>query len=116
MDGRRRFDGIFAYLWRGCGENPHNAGLIAICANDEYLSYRCQGLLSEGNTFISLITAVDHYVKIDLKDMRLAPSVYSVKMRGAPWNAASFVRSWRFEGSNEEGDGKCLTVTQNPTN
>jgi hypothetical protein len=106
----RPFDGVFAYLWRQCGENPHTAGLIEISVNDEYPNrqYKCYDLLSEGKWWASNNGAVDHYVKIDLKDRRLVPSGYSVKTHGNAFSSGQFVRSWRFEGSNDDSKWEVL--------
>jgi hypothetical protein len=103
----RRFDGVFAYLWRQCGQNPHTAGLVAISANDE--QFNCtlprHKLISDsskqGTYWGTNDTEVDHYVKIDLKSFRLVPPGYSVKSPGSAWGTP-FVRSWRFEGSNDD--------------
>jgi hypothetical protein len=108
LDRDRPFDGVFAHLWRQCGESPHTAGLIAISANEELSSYECINLLSEGKPFLSSNAAVDHYVKIDLKEMSLIPSGYSVKAHGVPWKGIHFVRSWRFEGSNDDSKWEVL--------
>jgi hypothetical protein len=104
----RPFDGVFAHLWCWCRENPHKAGLIAISANNQDSKHKCEGLLSEGKSFVSGNSAVDHYVKIDLKNMSLIPSGYSVKTHGNPWKGYAFVRSWRFEGSDDDSDWKVL--------
>jgi hypothetical protein len=108
LDRSRPFDGVFAHLWRRCGENPHNAGLIALSANDERSSYKCHEHLLEGKSWGSDTASVDHYVEIDLKDLCLVPSGYSVKTHGNPWSASHFVRSWRFEGSNDESTWEVL--------
>jgi hypothetical protein len=111
LDRDRPFDGIFAYLWRQCGENPHTAGLIEISVNDDFANrpYKCYDLLSEGKWWASGNASVDHYVQIDLKDLRLVPSGYSVKTHGSTWaKGGCFVRSWRFEGSNDDSKWKVL--------
>jgi hypothetical protein len=104
LDRDRPFDGVFAHLWRQCSENPHNAGLIAHSASDEGPGYECHMILSEGKPFASNNTAVDHSLKIDLKEMCLIPSGYSVKTHETPWNGIRFGRSWRFEGSNDDSE------------
>jgi hypothetical protein len=105
LDRSRPFDGIFAHLSRQCGKNPHRAGLIAISANDELPNCPCHDLISPqlngGTSWTTNCGTFDHYVKIDLKDMLLVPSGYSVKTYSRTQcgkNCA--VRSWRFEGSN----------------
>jgi hypothetical protein len=111
MDRNRPFDGVFAYLWRQCGENPHTAGLIEITANDDCPErpYKGYDLLSKGKWWASNGAAVDHHVKIDLKNMRLVPSGYSVKAHSSAWmNGNDFVRSWRFEGSNDDSKWEAL--------
>jgi hypothetical protein len=108
LDRNRPFDGVFAHLSRQCGENPHNAGLVAISANDRCSSFVCHDLVSEGKQWRSESADVDHYVKIDLKDLRLTPSAYSVKTHGSLWTGRLFVRSWRFEGSNDDSRWEVL--------
>jgi hypothetical protein len=52
---------------------------------------------------------VGHYVKIDLTNLRLIPSGYSVKTHGDGWNTGKhFVRSWQFEGSNDDSKWEVL--------
>jgi hypothetical protein len=108
LDRDRPFEGVFAYLGRQCGKNPQDAGLIAISADDVASGYKDYDLLSEGRLFASGGTAVDHYVKIDLKEIGLVPSGYSVKTHGSPANGINFVRSWRFEGSNDDSEWEVL--------
>jgi hypothetical protein len=102
------FDGVFAHLWRQCGKNPHSTGLIAISANEESANcaFPVYELITnsskERKWWGSNNSPVDHYVKIDWKNMVLAPSGYSVKAHNTSWSAGGhFVRSWRFEGSND---------------
>jgi hypothetical protein len=111
----RPFDGVFAHLWRQCGQNPHIAGLIEISVNDDYPKrpFKCYDILSEGKWWASNVSSVEHYVKIDLKDMRLIPSGYSVKAHRTPWDGSCFVRSWRFEGSNDDSNWEVLDNQRN---
>jgi hypothetical protein len=108
LDRSRPFDGVFACLSRQCGENPHNTGLIAISANDDLAYYKCHELISAGKSWTSNNNAVDHYVKVDLKNLRLVPSGYSVKTHNSEWGDGRFVRSWRFEGSNDDSTWEVL--------
>jgi hypothetical protein len=109
LDRTRRFDGVFAHLWRKCGRNPHSAGLIAISVNTEDPKWKvaCHDIIApkaqESSRLVSSDGAVDHYVKIDLKDLRLVPSGYSVKALPQAWDKTIKVaRSWRFEGSVDD--------------
>jgi hypothetical protein len=114
LDRSRPFDGVFAHLWRKCGKNPDSAGLLAISANDQ--TSNCKFPLheliadssKEGQWWGTNGSAVDHYVKIDLKDMVLAPSGYSVKTHNKAWAESYFLRSWRFEGSNDDSTWEVL--------
>jgi hypothetical protein len=108
LDRARPFEGVFARIQRKCGDNPHNAGLISISANDECSSYQFHGLVSTGKDWRSENADVDHYVKIDLKNLRLIPSGYSVKTHSNTWKGSFFVRSWRFEGSNDDSKWEVL--------
>jgi hypothetical protein len=108
LDRNRPFDGVFARLWRQCGKNPHDAGLIAISANNECPSVNCSDLLSGERCWYSSSANVDHYVKIDLKDLRLIPSGYSVNTHAIGETSAYFVRSWHFEGSNDDSKWEVL--------
>jgi hypothetical protein len=120
LNRSRPFDGVFAHLWRQCGKNPDSAGLIAISANDERSDskFPVRELIAdsskEGKWWGCKNSAVDHYVKIDLKDMVLTPSGYSVKTHNSSWGTGHFfVRSWRFDGSN---DGSTWEVLDSHTN
>jgi hypothetical protein len=108
LDRARPFEGVFAHLQRKCGDNPHNAGLISISANDGCSACQLHELVSTGKDWRSENADVDHYVKIDLKNLRLIPSGYSVKTHGTTWKGAYFVRSWRFEGSNDDSKWEVL--------
>jgi hypothetical protein len=106
LDRSRPFDGVFSQLWKSCGQNPHLAGLITISAADEasFRTFDCHDLISEtskaGKCWGTANNDIDHYVQIDLKDYRLCPSGYSVKVHNSSWGRKNFVKSWRFEGSN----------------
>jgi hypothetical protein len=53
-------------------------------------------------------------LKIDFKDHRLCPSAYSVKVHNSSWSDSHFLRSWRFEGSNDDSTWTVLDrVTDN---
>jgi hypothetical protein len=90
------------------------AHLIQMSANDETPNrlYKYYDLLSEEKWWAPTNAGVDHYVRIDLEDLRLLPSGYSVKVHGSARGKGSyFVRSWCFDGSNDDSKWKCWTVT-----
>jgi hypothetical protein len=107
VDRSRPFDGIFCSLWKSCGENPHLAGLIAISAVDERsnTTFECHDLISDasksGKWWATEPSQIDHFVQIDFKDYRIRPSGYSVKVHNSSWSSSAFLKSWRFEGSND---------------
>jgi hypothetical protein len=107
LDRSRPFDGVFAELWKSCGENPHLAGLIAISAADERVDrkFECHDLISDaskaGKWWGTGLTEIDHHVMIDFKDYQIRPSGYSVKVHNSSWSGGDFVKSWRFEGSTD---------------
>jgi hypothetical protein len=110
LDRAHPFDGIFHHLWTECGGNPHLAGLIEISAPTERNDrmFQCYDLISHesksGKWWGTNDANKAHYVQIDFKDLRICPSAYSVKVHSRTWNSSSFLRSWRFEGSNNCSD------------
>jgi hypothetical protein len=115
FDRTRPFDGVFAYLSRKYGQNPAIAGVIAISANDErpVCKFPRHEILSDsrkkGTWWGTNNAAVDHYLQIDFKNLRLTPSGYSVKVHNTSWAPAGhFIRSWRFEGSNDDSKWEVL--------
>jgi hypothetical protein len=114
LDESRPFEGVFAYLWAKCGQNPHNVDLIEISANDERngRKFNCYDLISReskaGKWWGAGGQKIDHFVKINLKNLRLCPSGYSVKTHNNAWSSGHFVRSWRFEGSNDDSKWEVL--------
>jgi hypothetical protein len=100
------FDGVFHHLWTKCGRNPHLAGVIEISAPTERSDrqFHCYDLISHesksGKWWGTNDQNRTHFVLIDFKDLRICPSAYSVKVHSASWTSQSFLRSWRFEGSN----------------
>jgi hypothetical protein len=121
LDESHPFEGIFAHLWSKCGQNPHNAGLIFISANDEsnQPKFGCHDLISHeskaGKWWGTNSKKIEHFVKIDLKDLRLCPSAYSVKTHNTSWSPGYFLRSWRFEGSNDDSNWELLHSQTNST-
>jgi hypothetical protein len=107
LDRSRPFDGVFSELWKSCGQNPHLAGVIEVSAPDEYSNrtFECHDLISAASKarkwWATRNDAMDRYVQIDFKDYRIRPSGYSVKAHSSRWSRADFVRSWRFEGSQD---------------
>jgi hypothetical protein len=111
LNRTRPFEGVFHHLWTECGRNPHLAGLIEISAPDERSDrmFQCYDLISHesksGKWWGMNDANKAHYVQIDFKDLRICPSAYSVKVHNAIWgNNNYFLRSWRFEGSNNGSD------------
>jgi hypothetical protein len=106
-------------MWKWCGQNPHLAGLIAISAADEGTGrqFECHDLISAaskaGKWWSTGGNQFDHSVQIDFKNYRIRPSGYSVKVHNSSWSGAHFVKSWRFEGSN---DGTSWEVLDSHTN
>jgi hypothetical protein len=85
--------------------------LFAISANDDRndSSFPCHNLISSeskpGLYWRSGTSAVDHFVKIDFKDLRICPSAYSLKGQQTAWGN---MWSWRFEGSNDDSEWALL--------
>jgi hypothetical protein len=110
LNRARPFDGVFYYLWTWCRRNPHLAGLIEISAPDQYdrCHFQCYDLITHesksGKHWATQNTNTVHYVQIDFKDLRLCPSACSVKVHNSTWSGGAFLRSWRFEGSNNGSD------------
>jgi hypothetical protein len=114
LDRSRPFESVFHHLWQQCGGNPHSAGRIHISANDERsnCTFPCHDLISpeskSGKYWATGNSAVDHFLKIDFKDRRLRPSAYSVKVHNSSWGRSHFLKSWRFEGSNDDSTSAAL--------
>jgi hypothetical protein len=105
FDSGKPFDGIFHYLFGKAGGNPHQSGLISVSAPDEQTNrtFNCEALVSHeskaGKWWGTDNKNVPHYVQIDLKDMKICPSAYSVKAHSSSCTSGHFVQSWAFEGS-----------------
>jgi hypothetical protein len=110
LDRLHPFEGIFAHLWGECHSNPHKAGLIHITANDERQDrkFECYDLISPesktGKWWGTGKDTIDHFVKIDFKNHQICPSGYSVRTHNPSWGCGWFLKSWRFEGSNNDSE------------
>jgi hypothetical protein len=95
------------------------AGLIEISANDEIANppFECCDLISpelkDGKWWVTHNTALDHFVKIDFKSFRVCPLAHLVQAHNRTWGNNSFLKIWRFEGSN---DGSGWVVLDSRTN
>jgi hypothetical protein len=96
-----------SHLWKSCGCNPHSAGKVIISANDERSdrTFQVYDLISSesksGKWWGTNNNAIDHHVKFEFRDCQICPSGYSLKEQSSAWNGG-FLRSWRFEGSNDD--------------
>jgi hypothetical protein len=52
--------------------------------------------------------AIDHYIKFEFPSCRICPSGYSLKAHNGSWSNGLFIRSWRFEGSNDDSEWTTL--------
>jgi hypothetical protein len=119
-DGSPRFAGIFHHLCAACNGNPHLSGRVEISANDEYASRTLQvyDLISDvqktGKYWGTNANAVDHYIKIDFRTFLVRPSGYALKAHWSRWGGGGqFIRSWRFEGSNDGSNWDNLDTKSN---
>jgi hypothetical protein len=114
FDSGKPFDGIFHYLFGKTGRNPHRSGLISVSAPDEQTArgFNCEDLLSHeskaGKWWATNSNNVLHYVQIDLKDMKICPSAYSVKAHNSSCATGHFIQSWVFEGSDDGSSWESL--------
>jgi hypothetical protein len=118
-DGSPRFVGILHHLCEECQGNPHVSGKIQVSANDEVASsgLKVYDLISDipksGKYWGSGSQAVDHYIKIAFWDSVVRPAGYALKAHNATWGNGYFIRSWRFEGSNDDSNWFTLDAQKN---
>jgi hypothetical protein len=121
-DKSSMFRGIFHKMREECKQNPHLSGQVKVSATDEYSSCTLQVhdlIVASGKTgkyWGTNDTAVDHYVKFEFPTCRICPSGYSLKAHNASWgnnSGSHFIRSWRFEGSNDDSSWTTLDTQTN---
>jgi hypothetical protein len=103
------FRGIFDKLGQECGGNPHLCGKVKVSANDERSDRGLQvyDLIwasdKSGKWWATNNHPVDHYIKFEFPSSRICPSGYSLKAHNTSWTSnGDFIRTWRFEGSNDD--------------
>jgi hypothetical protein len=108
------FRGIFHRMSEDCKGNPHLRERVRVSANDEFPG---NGLAvynlicasdKRGLYWCTKTTTRDHYIKFGFPSCRICPSGYSLKAHNKSFGASSYLRSWRFEGSNDDSEWTTL--------
>jgi hypothetical protein len=109
-DQSSMFRGILHRMSEECKGNPHLSGKVKVSANDERSdrTFQVHDLIYATDKtrkwWGTNGTAVDHYVKLEFASCRIRPSGYSLKAHSKSWGTNLLIRSWRFEGSNNDSE------------
>jgi hypothetical protein len=107
-DQSSMFRGIFDKLREECKGNPHLCGKVKVSANDERSdrTFQVHDLIwssdKSGKWWGTHSTDIEHFIKFEFPSSRICPSGYSLKAHSSIWTSGSLIRSWRFEGSNDD--------------
>jgi hypothetical protein len=113
------FRGIFHHLSEEGQGNPHLTGKVTVSAIDEQSGCKLKvyDLISTGDKtgkwWGTNTTAIDHYIKFEFQSCRICPSGYSLKAHNQSWGKGYWIRSWRFEASNDDSEWTILDTQEN---
>jgi hypothetical protein len=95
----RPFDGIFNFLARQAGGNPHQAGLVTLEASSSQVGSVMRILDYDSNEYFATRDAAGQWIKFEFNQHRISLSGYSYKTHSVQGNGHS--KSWRVDGTSD---------------
>jgi hypothetical protein len=96
-------NGVFAYLHRKCGGNPHTKGIIAITASSIIANSPEQVIDPEWKSHWVSEDQPDSWIQFDFKGSKLLFTHYTLKTYNYV-AGGNHLKSWIVEGSTNEAD------------